>query len=217
MPVNPTYLVLGCGVFGQKAVIEIKKRFPQSTIIAVDKDRDRLSAVSPPADLLYHDDAVNYLTRLPEENFSWVAIPALPVHLAYEWLVLSLKKHQQVVRTPVPQELNPGLPLQLRDDKGSLYLSNTNSCCPADCVEADELCLITGEPKRKPLYKLLAEIEHSNIPIHIIRSFQIAPGVGGYRLIDLFQLQRKLTGKEGYHLVSTACHCHAVIDGLLLK
>jgi len=68
-----------------------------------------------------------------------------------------------------------------------------------------------------PLFKLLGGLEIRDFAIHIIRSRQIAPGLGGYRVKDMIQLLEKVRkGKARKWLIGTACRCHGVLNALEL-
>jgi hypothetical protein len=48
----------------------------------------------------------------------------------------------------------------------------------------------------------------------VVRSHQLAPGVGGYQLSVLWRLLEEARSTEKDILVATACRCHGVIDAL---
>jgi hypothetical protein len=56
--------------------------------------------------------------------------------------------------------------------------------------------------------------------LKIIRSRQLAPGVGGFRTVDLLRLLKDLQRQEVRgrpFLIGTACRCHGVISALSSK
>ena len=62
------------------------------------------------------------------------------------------------------------------------------------------------------MYRRLAELRIYPFSSLVVRSHQLAPGVGGYRPARLKQLAVDARRRPGYLLVSTACRCHAVIS-----
>ena len=85
--------------------------------------------------------------------------------------------------------------------------------CPDDCPEPAEKCYLTG-CRELNLYDYLENISLQDYSSLVIRSRQLAPGVGGYRPADLWQLRRQVLSLGGKILISTACRCHGVSHGL---
>ena len=76
-------------------------------------------------------------------------------------------------------------------------------------------CTVTGHRRGVPLYERLARLELHGYRTHIIRSRQLAPGVGGYPLADLITLLARLRSEPGsWWLVGTACRCHGTVTAL---
>jgi hypothetical protein len=89
--------------------------------------------------------------------------------------------------------------------------------CPEDCPEPEDGCTVTGEI-RPPLFGVMADLPVPGFEVHVIRSRQLAPGVGGYRIADLKALQGRVLGRPGVKwLVGTACRCHGTITGLEIE
>jgi 6-phosphogluconate dehydrogenase (decarboxylating) len=66
-----------------------------------------------------------------------------------------------------------------------------------------------------PLYRLLTETEPRGFRVHVIRSRQLAPGLGAYRVRDLKELLGKVSeAGKGKWLVATACKCHGIVTAL---
>ena len=212
-----TYIVLGCGHFGQGAVKAIKSLPSQPSVIAVDIDEEMLQTVEAQADQVHHADGVQYLKELSESEAAscWV-VPALPLHLAFEWLLLGLSTTAE--RMSVPQAFNPeGVLQQHRTQDGTLYCSLGDFTCPEDCPEPDEYCHITEEPRTAPLYRILDETPCAGFHSLVIRSQLVVPGVGGYPFADLLTLRALLLIAGGDYLISTACTCHGVTDAVSIN
>jgi hypothetical protein len=89
-------------------------------------------------------------------------------------------------------------------------VSYADFICPDDCPEPD-VCTITGKRREKPLYELLRSLD-VGFRVHIIRSHQLAPGLGGYTVADLKRAAETLAGhRNGKWLVGTACKCHGIL------
>lgn len=220
MSVEHAYLVLGCGYFGLKAVDALIKEHPSAKITVVDKNPRKLGNVSSTNCRACEGDALEYLDRTVNGSSMalWV-VPAVPIHLAYEWLLNRLSGKTTVKRRakriPVPVGLDLGLPFQVRSEQGTLYCSYADFGCPDDCPEPVGYCTVTGMTREKPLYEVLEGIEYNGYRSFVIRSRQLAPGVGGYTTGDLVALFEKVSSAPGQGaLVSTSCRCHAVMDGL---
>lgn len=211
------YLILGCGAFGQRAVVKIRATSPFSEIIAVDQDPEKLGKISSLVNHVYQGNALDYLECFSKDNLSCWIVPAAPVHLAYEWLFLTLAKSRRVQKIPVPSDLDLKLLFQQRSQKGSLFLSYANFLCPTDCSEPEGYCSQSGEPRPIPLYQLLEQVEYEGFSSLILKSVQIAPGVGGFQYKKLIELKEKLNKGKGKYLIGTSCRCHAVLDGLYLS
>jgi hypothetical protein len=143
----------------------------------------------------------------------WI-VPAIPRHVAWEWLQRQPPVGQVWRRRPVPKAVGLNLPFVLRGEAGEVYLSLSTRRCPDDCPEPAEKCYLTGAPRDFNLYDYLANISLQDYSSLVIRSRQLAPGVGGYRPSALWQLHRQMLAADGNVLISTACRCHGVSQAL---
>jgi hypothetical protein len=208
-------LIIGAGHFGGRAA-RILTRKSDSLIYVVDKDETSLAGIQdlPVERILY--DGVRFLV----ENLSFlspsnVIIPALPVHLAFEWLRHCLRKDFIVKQIGVPGSIKPFLPHTWPGSEGSLLVSYADFRCPDDCPEPGDYCTVTGEKRGTPLYKLISQLNPMDFGIHIIRSRQLAPGLGGYKVDNLREMLIKVEAKgTGKWLIGTACKCHGTITGM---
>jgi hypothetical protein len=209
------HLIIGAGHFGKKAAT-VLQQISGSPIVIVDKSEARLALVKdlPVEKIVY--DGIDFLA----ENFHYlsptcVIIPAIPVHLAAEWLKKILDKSGWRVRTKeVPKEVPPALPHTWQGLGRTLLVSYADFICPDDCPEPSDHCLMTGEKRDLPLYELLRRIDIPGHTTHIIRSRQLAPGLGGFTVEDLMNLLTKARQGEGKWLIGTACSCHGAITAL---
>lgn len=222
------FYVLGYGYFGQRAVQKIYEKYgSKADIVVVDqetggkslKDRTYIQA-------LHHGDALLYLYTLASQKGAdecWI-IPAIPQHVAYEYVLHELNKEElfEVHRIPVPENLELPLPFQFRSEQGTLYSSMARFRCPDDCEEPEDYCTATGHQRDGVLYEMLQELRFPNYSSLVLRSRQIAPGLGGFLLGELNQLKAGVVSRASqngweFFLISTSCKCHGVTDGLQVR
>jgi hypothetical protein len=212
-----TYLIIGCGYFGSRAAEKLFQKDSHSKIIVVDKSKKALQKVSRLPIQIAVCDAIIYLRQfLSEGRKADYIIPAVPLHLAFEF-ILSQLKPLGAKRKRIPSI--SGLPNPVIGKTGDLYTSHANFLCSEDCLEPAQYCTITKKRHPKPLYKILNDLEGA-FESRVIRSQQLGPGIGGFRpkvLLDLLEnlknLKKKI-GSGGLILISTASRCHGVTSGL---
>lgn len=212
-----SFLILGAGKFGLLALERLSAQDPEARFVVVDRQAATLirarSLDVKGADLV-EARAVDYLAAHlgPEPPWQWL-IPMVPVHVAYAWLLAGPLAGQGWGPAEVPEELDGLAALAIRGPAGELYLSRATHVCPDDCAEP-EVCPVTGEERGQPLYQKLAEASRPELPLHVVASQQLAPGVGGYSPHRLLELAATVAGAPGPLLVATACRCHGVVHGL---
>jgi hypothetical protein len=211
-----SYVIIGGGHFGGRAVEKLLKKDPHSKIIAVDKSREAIQKISNlPAETVICD-GILYLKQFFSEGRSTnYIVPAVPFHLAFEF-ILSQLRPLGARRKKVP--LLSGVPNPMVGKKGDLYTSLADFLCPEDCPEPAQYCMVTKEKRAKPLYKILMDLT-GPFESKVIRSHQLGPGMGGFQYMDLLDLLRDLreikTPKR-LLLISTASRCHGVTSALSL-
>lgn len=212
---NKAIIIIGAGHFGQRAATQLAKS-ERASLWLVDRDLAKLRKVGSIGAKRIAQDGVQFLAR----HFSHLApstfiIPAVPVHLAFEWLKTSISEKGTVEQLPVPKSVALRLPHACDGSEGSLLASYADFRCPDDCPEPANRCTVTGKKRQTPLYRLLAELEPRGFRVHLIRSRQLAPGVGGYLVKDLKELlEEVLEGRKKKWLVATACKCHGIVSAL---
>ena len=217
-----TYIVMGCGYFGLRAVKGLKSLPTRPLVIAVDHDRERLEELTFLADQVHHGDGIKYLLGLtgPEAALYWI-VPALPVHLAHAWLLSVLNGKGgscKAEKQPVPLDFKPAGELkQHRTPDGTLYCSFGDFTCPADCPEPKENCYITDQLRPAPLYQILGDTPCTGYRSLVVQSQLVLPGVGGYPFNDLLMLHAALAISGGRYLLSTACTCHGVTNAISIS
>ena len=212
---NPhAYLIIGCGHFGSRAAKKLFQKDPNSKIIIVDKSRGALQKVSRLPIQTVVCDGIFYLSQfLSEGRKVNYIIPAVPIHLAFEFILSQLKSLRAKRRKIPPLS---GLPNPVLGKTGDLYTSFANFLCSEDCPEPAQYCTITKRKRPKPLYRILNELEGA-FESRVIRSQQLGPGIGGFRpeaLLDLLEDIEKKRNPDRLILISTASRCHGVTSAL---
>jgi hypothetical protein len=210
------FLVLGCGRFGRRAVQQILHMNPRAIIEAVDIDSSALDAVEGRNVVRVRAEAIDFMTgRLSGPEAPHWIIPTVPFHLVYHWVVRALEKNHEVERLMVPEGL--GLPGEVRLTAWEVYSSLADSLCPEDCPgPRGGFCHLTGQHRERPLYRILEHISCGEFISRVVRSRQLAPGVGGIRCSDLHGLPEEVASLRGPVLLSTASPCHGVTAALLV-
>lgn len=206
--------VLGGGRFGRRAVELLRKSEPDTEIVVIDRLPDR----DLPIDIeIVCADGVEWFT----ENFSPTArvnkiVPALPIHLAADWIIRKFTNEQRIVRSvEIPDELIHHFPHPVLLSPSRLVTSYADFLCPSNCSEPDDFCTYTKKPRPLQLDRLLETIMIADFVPLILTSRQFAPGVGGFYPEDLWILLEKARLLSGSHLlIGTACKCHGIVDGL---
>ena len=212
---NPhTYLIIGCGHFGSRAAKKLFQKDPRSKIIIIDKNKKALQKVSRlPIETIISDGIIYLSQLLSEGRKADYIIPAVPLHLAFEFILFQLKPLGGKRRKVPPLS---GLPNSMMGKTGDLYTSLANFLCSEDCPEPAQYCTITKKRRPKPLYQILKDIE-GPFESRVIRSLQLGPGIGGFQpkaLLDLLEDIKRKKNSGRSILVSTASRCHGVTSAL---
>jgi hypothetical protein len=207
--------VLGAGRFGSRAVRILGSR-ENRPIWIVDKEDKSLSTGEGLPLPIIQMDAFAFLS----ENFhlfrpDHMLVPSIPAHVAFEWLA---RTHAgRIRRENIPPGLSAALPNTCMASDASLLVSYADFVCPEDCPEPSDHCTVTRKKRATPLFDLLRKVEVPDYHTHVIRSRQLAPGVGGYRFGDLMGLLEQVgTSPQRKWLLGTACRCHGIITAFSL-
>ncbi len=209
--------ILGSGHFGSRAFFVLQPRFQPAGLTVVDKRYNKLKKIITKGGNAVVMDAISFLQSSKEKMDidDWI-IPAVPIHVAYEWLRQELITETVFKSIPVPKELEALLPNPIQGVNGELYASNADFLCPEDCDEPDQYCTVTGEPRPQILSDTLSGLKLSDYHSICIVSSQLAPGVGGFQCRALLQTKKELKTHPGKYLLSTSCKCHSVIHAFSL-
>ncbi len=206
--------ILGAGHFGRLAAQRLTRRFPHTDFTVVDLREDRLEKVSRELNVrCLWKDSIGHITENPLPEGLWI-VPAVPVHVAFLWLTHRLGEEGPVVRLPVPATVDEQVPNPMRVPSGTVYASYATFICPDACSEPDDICSHTRKPRLGILHEHLANISVPDFKVMVVRSHQLAPGVGGYPTQSLQNLLAGARQEPGGYIVATACRCHGVLDCL---
>ncbi|MBW1739522.1 MAG: potassium transporter [Deltaproteobacteria bacterium] len=212
-----TFWIIGAGKFGTKAVERLHKKRPGASFTVVDQDAEALKRLDHlPAEKVCKEGA-SYLEAHLDTQIEpdWI-IPAVPVHLAFEWVRLKLSNHGRIQVLAVPEEIEKMLPNPIRGPQGQLFVSYADFRCPDNCTEPIDRCTFTGKPRKGLLYKRIEEISYKDFRSIVIQSHQLAPGVGGYQPEALKKSFAEVTKTKTPVIYSTACLCHGVMHAFRL-
>jgi hypothetical protein len=204
-------LILGGGRFGSLAAQRLTDRV--LALAEVDPQAG-LAALGVP--VWRQEGVAAALEALAAPNPPAWIVPCMPRHFLVHWLMASLAG-QQPRLLPVPASLEPNLPVLARGQEGQLFLSLTDTLCPDDCPEPASLCPKTGQERGQPLFARLQGLSCPGWQKAVLRSHQLAPGVGGLAVSEMLALRQRMAGHGGDWLVATACRCHGVLHGLSLE
>ena len=210
------FWIIGSGRFGQIAVDRIATQKPDARITVVDKQ-----CIEKAQDgiITIRQDGIQWLVdMLSPESPVDVIVPAIPIHVAVEWLKYNLQKKYDISSFPIQNDWLDRMPHPMRGGEGQIYVSHADFLCPDNCPEPEKICTHTGKPRPKDLFRLLAGIDLGNVLPIVLRSHQILPGVGGIYPKDLFNASEMVCKNRNQPLmIATACRCHGVIDFIQLQ
>jgi hypothetical protein len=211
--VNQVFVV-GFGKFGRLAIPKIQKRWPKARIWIIDQDPENLIRGRDIPAVKVLDGGEHFLWEFQDrlQPRDWI-IPAVPCHLAGDWLRRVLARERPVRKIKPPKTLGAGLPFSLYL-KSDLFVSLADFECPEDCPSPRGFCFRTRERRSRRLWEILASRPLLRGTLHIIQSHQLAPGLGGYRFADLLRLNEIAPRLTPPVYLATACPCHGVISGL---
>lgn len=207
--------IIGYGKFGRRAVQQmIKNGCPPRNITII--DREAKDDIPNDINSIEEDGVAWFLKNFQESSKTSRIIPALPIHLAAQWLKGRLFQEKIGIEDlPVPEKILTLLPNTYRLSAAEYAVSHADFLCPPDCSEPEQFCTITGRPRPTPLYDLLHSLSSASLPLLTIVSRQFSPGVGGFHADDLWQLLDKARQhREQCLLIATACKCHGIITSL---
>ncbi len=209
--------ILGGGTFGQRAAETILRHNPSTRLTIVDLHP---SSHLPNSATIIQKNVISWLY----ENLTPTAavdkiIPAIPLHLAAEWLKKKIALDNFTIESvELDNSYLQGLPHPIRQGISQVSISYADFLCPPHCSEPEEICTFTQKPRPTPLYELLLTHDFNPFTRCIIRSRQFGAGVGGFfpkDLLDIYENVKSMS--DASLLLATACKCHGIIDVFTLK
>lgn len=205
-------LVLGAGHFGYAASERLSRRYAETQFLVIDSREEKLLRIEKEIELpVLAGEAMDFINSNPVADDTWI-VPAVPIHVAFLWLLNKLKQGRDADPIDVPESTDDKVPNPFRLNRKTLYTSYATFVCPDVCSEPDEVCTFTGKPRQGNLFEDLRRVELPGFATVVVRSWQLAPGVGGYPGSSLASAFHQVSRKPGRYLVATSCRCHGVID-----
>jgi hypothetical protein len=210
--------IIGGGKFGLRAAKALSKTDSSNKVTIVEKQRTVCRQLDRLGFEAVCSDGIQFLERnLTSAHFPDWIVPAIPLHVAYEWIKAKMSAKYAVEGIAVPHNLVNALPHPIQGEIGQLLISIADFKCPANCSEPEDICTYTGKPRSMILHEFLRSIRQKGFHSIAIRSHQLAPGVGGYSAAALYDALRAIERAQGSVLLSTACSCHGVMNAFNLK
>jgi hypothetical protein len=208
-----TAWVIGGGRFGRRAVEALRASDPNGNILVVDKEPLR----NLPSDIeIICADGIDWFTEhfVPDACVDKI-IPALPLHLAADWIKKKLANEHHAIRSEeILDEHLYHFPHPMRISASRIVMSHADFICPPNCSEPNDICTYTQKRRPISLHHILEIIQMRNFVPLIVQSRQFASGVGGYFPEDLWYLFEHTQRIPGTPLlIGTACKCHGIVDG----
>ena len=208
------YWIIGGGRFGQRAAETLVAAKPAATVLVVEQDPGRCRELAAGGLHVLEADGIDFLKShltSPRRNL-WI-VAAAPVHVAYEWVLARLPAGVKPLPRALPADVVSRLPNAFRGAaEGQWYASNADFLCPSDCPEPGGICSFTGKKRPRSMHAFIEHLDAPGVKILVVRSRQLAPGVGGLRPRDLFDALDQMRVSRFAFLLATACKCHAVLN-----
>jgi hypothetical protein len=212
------FWIIGGGRFGLRAAKTLRKKHSLAGLTIVEKRKTVCRQLNESGFKVVCMDGIQYLERnlLKKSPPDWI-VPAIPLHVAFEWITTKVSKIRSVQKIPIPLDLVTELPNPITARTGQLYISIADFECPGNCVEPEEICTHTGKPRSMVLHEFLKSIQQKGFITVVIQSHQLAPGVGGFRPADLYGALEQIQTEGDAILLATACSCHGVANTFKLS
>jgi len=210
------FWIIGAGRFGKIAVERIRRKKTDASITIVDK---KSADLGQDGVITIQQDGIQWLAAgLQSETSVDIVVPAIPVHVVYEWLKINLSQKYQINPIDIPDRWLTRMPHAMHGAAGQAYVSHADFICPDNCPEPKTICTHTGKKRPMDLFRLLAGLDFDDVLPIVVRSHQLLPGVGGIYPNDFFHaLEAVRTHRQRLLMIATACRCHGVVDFFRLE
>ena len=209
-------VVIGAGRFGGRAA-RILAGTLSGPVVVCDGDSGALDELGSLRVERVVCDGIEFLSeRASLMGADTLIVPAIPVHCAFEWIKTRTTAAKRLTVLPVPPAVHEGVPHSWVSADGSVPVSYAGFMCPDNCPEPD-VCTVTGTARPEPMYRRLGRLHCPGFRSLVIRSRQLAPGVGGFTVSDLAGAMEMIADAGGPWLLATACKCHGIVTAFELK
>jgi hypothetical protein len=210
--------IIGGGKFGRRAAHTLHACHPRISISLIDRDESVCRNVRRDCDHVVCMDGIDFLeSNLQRSATVDYVVPAIPSHVAGEWVKRMLCKKHRIEPIEVPQEIIQQLPNVMKGRAGEICVSNADFICPENCPEPAEICTITQRSRPRIMHEYLAALRYKDYRAVVLQSEQLAPGVGGYAPVKMFEALDRIENSETPVLFSTACKCHGVLQAFTIS
>ena len=211
--------IIGGGKFGFRAAEKMKEKYPDARLFIVDDDVDTCLKFKRASYDIVCMDGISFLSDrlLPNTHLPDWIVPAAPIHIAFQWVRNKLVPDYDVRLEDIPDNILSQLPNPIRGKNKEVYMSLADFICPDNCPEPVKICTVTQKPRPYSLFEHLGQLADHGFSSVVIRSRQLAPGVGGYKPEALFAALDQVKIAEKKILFSSACRCHGVMNGFSIK
>ncbi len=208
---NHRIWILGAGRFGTIAAERLFRKVPPKNILALDHRADRLGGLPDGIETIQMD-AVEFLLQYLGygKDPDWI-VPAVPVHVVWEFVRGSEQETAAFQAVSPPPDLLDALPNPLTGEGGAIYTSIADFLCPDNCPEPADRCTHTGKPRPVDLFRAIPEMAGNAWASIVVRSHQLTAGVGGYPPASLVNAVKRVKKARKPVLLATACRCHGVL------
>ena len=212
------YWIIGGGKFGLRAAQTLRKMDCANRLTIVEKKKTVCGRLSREGFEAVCLDGIQYLERhLSNHHFPDWIMPAIPLHVAFEWIRAKMSAAFTLKSIRIPNDIVGQLPNPVQGATGQFFISIADFNCPPNCPEPDDICTHTGRPRPMVLHEYLKSLQIEDFTSVVIRSHQLAPGVGGYTPAAMFDALDQIRNMQSPVLLSTACSCHGVVNAFKLK
>ncbi|MFA6222477.1 MAG: hypothetical protein WC647_09185 [Desulfomonilaceae bacterium] len=202
------FVIVGFGKFGRIAFDRLKNQAPSATFIIVDPNISIGDFPSDKQTRCIQQSGPEFLLEQDQLLETDVVIPVAPFNVAAAFIVAS---NLGIRSVEIPNGLCDQFQNPLLVDKSNLCVSHADFLCPDDCEEG-ETCSVTGRI-REPMFQLIERLLVPDFRVLTLRSFQLAPGVGGYTLLGLRSTLDAIRPGKNF-LIATSCRCHGIITAI---
>ncbi|MFO7962394.1 MAG: NAD-binding protein [Desulfobacterales bacterium] len=215
---RPNVWIIGGGKFGRRAADAFHRKNAGPSITVFETNPEKIRTLENRGIRAVCTDGIAFLAAKMTKDYrpDWI-IPAVPVHVAFQWIRCKLSEVYDIVPVAVPEIIRSRLPNPIDGNPGELYVSIADFICPDNCPAPENVCTITRKPRPFDVYSRIEMLKTPELTPVVIQSRQLGPGVGGYTPGALFDALESVGRLDTGILLATACRCHGVIQAFKTK